>query len=362
MSGVPRLSAVGAYMAHHSRSFRFATLTLGAETRGRIERVYAWCRHTDNIVDAPSMAAGTSIAAIEARLDEWLRQSGGAYDGAATGTPLLDAVMSDLRASGGPFDYPAALIRGVRSDLRFRQFETMGELRAYTHDVAAVVGLWLCALHGVRDPWMLERAAALGHAMQLTNILRDVGEDMRSGRVYLPADRMRAHGVTMLDLYEMRDGRRRVTLGYRGLMEELIASAEADYDRAREAIPRLPGEFGRAVAVASEIYAGIHDALRDNGYDNFRLRARTTMWRKTSLATRALWRLRQARRRSPGAVVPAGSQGGTGQRPVHQKLAAFEGEPLGAKVVALRYLDAPRTGDAVPRLQVARLRAGERRW
>ena len=75
MSRLPGLRVVGDYMAHHSRSFRFATLLMGGEDRARIERVYAWCRHTDNLVDAPSLPDGTSVEAIDASLDEWLTQS-----------------------------------------------------------------------------------------------------------------------------------------------------------------------------------------------------------------------------------------------------------------------------------------------
>lgn len=348
MSAIPDLAGAGAYMSHHSRSFRFATLALGAESRGRIERVYAWCRHTDNIVDVPSTAT-TSIDEIGAALDQWQRESRAAYDGAETGKPVLDAVMSDLRESGGPFVYADALVRGVRSDLQFRQFETMKDLRVYTHDVASVVGLWLCALHGIRDPWMLDRAAALGHAMQLTNILRDVGEDLDSGRVYLPLDLMRAHGVTMLDLHRMRDKRAPISHSYRALIDELIELAEADYRLAAEAIPHLPSDFARAVAVAAEIYAEIHAAIRANHYENFNRRARTTASRKMALAARALWRLTRS-----------ASRGRTGQSVVHQKLPALEREPLGAKVIAFRHLDASQMGDAMPRLQVARLRSAKR--
>ena len=339
MKSIPGISAAGAYMARHSRSFRFATLLLGPAERGRIERVYAWCRHTDNLVDAPETPG--SMDGIDEALDDWLWDSSAAYDGRTTGMPMLDAVMTDLRRSGGSFSYPQALIRGVRSDLRFRHFETMDDLRGYTYDVASVVGLWLCALHGVRDPWMLDRAAALGHAMQLTNILRDVGEDMQAGRVYLPLDLMQAHGVTMLDLYEMRSGRRPITGAYRALMEDLIARADADYRFAAEAIPLLPREFGRSVAVAAAIYADIHESLRANGYDNFNRRARTTTWRKIVLATRSLCRPRQ--------------------RSADQELAPLERKPLGAKVIALRDFHAPRVGDAVPGLQLARLRSLERR-
>lgn len=329
MNAVPDVRGAGGYMARHSRSFRFATMMLGPELRGRIERVYAWCRYTDDIVDrAP---AGATSADMEAALDEWAARSRAAFEGTVTGFPLLDTVMADLRESGGSFDHPEAILRGVRSDARFAEFESLEDLRRYTHDVAAVVGLWLCALHRIRDPWMLHRAAALGHAMQLTNILRDVGEDLQSGRVYLPKSMLAARGVTVADLAAMqREGR--VSDAYRQMMRDLIVFAEADYRLAREAIPYLPDQFGRAVAAAAAIYGGIHAAIRENGYDSLTRRARTTGARKAVLAAGALWDLRRRR-------VAASS----------------------ARVIALRQGGSPPMGDATPHLQVARLRGAERR-
>ena len=310
MTVLPDLTAAGAYMAHHSRSFRFAAMTLPAASRGRIERVYAWCRHTDNIVDVPSAAPNVSADEIDRELDAWLASSRAAFNGEATGDRLTDAVMADLRESGGSFEFPEALVRGVRSDLRFAFFETTDSLRAYTYDVAAVVGLWLSSLFGVRDPAMLERAAALGHAMQLTNILRDVGEDLACGRIYLPLDRLRAHGVTLFDLYAMRGRRWPITAAYHDVIEDLISRAEADYALAWEAIPELPGEFGRCVAVAASIYAGIHDEIRANGYDNFNRRARTSFPKKLKLASRGL----------QAVVFPPGWTNRHPKRPLMHKL------------------------------------------
>ena len=288
MNSVPRLDGVADYMAHHSRSFRFAAMTLKPASRVRIERVYAWCRHTDNIVDVTTPSGVVSADAIERDLDAWLAKSRAAYDGEVTGDALVDAVMTDLRESDGSFDVVESLVRGVRSDVRFRPIQTTDALRRYTYDVAAVVGLWLSSLYGVRDPWMLERAAALGHAMQLTNILRDVGEDLQVGRVYLPTELLRAHDLSLFDLYSMQGKRWPILPAYRDLIEELIAAAEADYALAWEAIPLLPEEFRRCVAVAASIYAGIHDAIRANDYDNLTRRARTSFPRKCLLAARGI--------------------------------------------------------------------------
>jgi phytoene synthase len=176
-------------------------------------------------------------------------------------------------------------------DVRPRTYDTLAELRAYSYKVASVVGGWLTELFDVHDPWVLERAYALGHAMQLTNILRDVGADLRMGRLYLPADHLRRFGVDR-GLLEAK-AREGVPMfpAYRRLLEELMTVADRDYDKAFQAIPALPTFFQRPVAVAARAYQGIHDEIRRNGYDNLTLRARTTATRKVRLGFGALWRL-----------------------------------------------------------------------
>jgi phytoene synthase len=272
-------------MARHSRSFRFAAGLLRGAQRERIARVYAWCRFTDDLADR---AAG-NVRDAEARLDAWIDCARMAYGGQRSGIDLVDRVMGEMAERGIPFVYASELALGVRSDLRFVQYRDLDALRIYTYRVAAVVGLWLTELHGVRDPWMLERAAALGHAMQLTNILRDVGEDWDQGRVYIPHVSLSARGLTVSDIGAMRRGAKMVDDAYRGLMEELMAIAVRDYQHAREAIPYLPAEFRRSVAVAAAVYEGIHAAIRRNGYDNLRRRAVTSTGNKVALAASALW-------------------------------------------------------------------------
>ena len=161
--------------------------------------------------------------------------------------------------------------------------------------MASVVGAWLTQAFGVREAWVLERAHALGHAMQLTNIVRDVGEDLSMGRVYLPADRMKAHGVTAESLTAMsvriRNGGT-VDPGYVALLEEIMGVADSAYAAAYEGMPHLPPFFQRPVAVAAQVYRGIQDKVRANGYDNLNRRAYTTFREKVVLANRGLARLR----------------------------------------------------------------------
>jgi 15-cis-phytoene synthase len=128
--------------------------------------------------------------------------------------------------------------------------------------------------------------------MQLTNIVRDVGDDLRGGRLYLPRELLARHGVSETQLKDALAGRRPVGPAYRALLEELMAAADADYQRAFLAIPALPHFFQRPVAVAARLYQGIHGAVRRNGYDNLRRRAYTSVGAKAVLGGRAILELR----------------------------------------------------------------------
>jgi phytoene synthase len=283
LPGLEQLGDPVTYLARHSRSFRFAAALLPGANRARISRVYAWCRYTDNLVDddvTPELA--------ERRLDRWLERSRDAYDGHDSGIELVNRVMGEMAELEIPFAYARDLVRAMRSDLHFASYADLGALRVYTYRAAGVVGRWLTELHGVHDAWMLDRATALGSAMQLTNILRDVGEDLARGRIYLPATELHRHGLVVDDIEAMRHGARAIDRPYRELMENLMSVAQDDYDRAAEAIPHLPPEFRRAAAVASAVYQGIHGAIRRNRYDNLRHRAFTTPSRKAALALGAL--------------------------------------------------------------------------
>jgi phytoene synthase len=258
--------------------------------RERIARVYAWCRYTDNLVDGD-----VSCELAERRLDGWLRCSWDAYDGRDCGIELVNRAMGEMAEREIPFAYPHDLVRAMRSDLHFSPYADMDALGVYTYRAAGVVGRWLTELHGVRDPWMLERATALGQAMQLTNILRDVGEDLERGRMYLPVTELARHGLDVRHIEELGAGRRAIDAPYRALLEDLMRVADADYERAAEAIPSLPLEFRRAAAVSSAVYRGIHAAIRQNGYDNIRRRAYTTRARKAFLAAGAIVALARSR-------------------------------------------------------------------
>lgn len=280
----------GRYFAHHSRSFRFASRLFPDDARRSIEGVYAFCRFTDDLVDE---ATGGPDEARR-RVAVWRSLAADAYGGTTTGVPLADHVMGEAARRGVPFHYIDDLLTGVESDLDPVRFDDEAELRRYTYRVASVVGGWITELFGVHDPRVLARAFELGHAMQLTNILRDVGEDWRQGRVYLPRTLLRRHGVTPDDLEGLSEGGP-LPEHWAALCEELMAEADRSYAAAFEALPELPGFYARPVAVAARVYQGIHEAIRRNHYDNGTMRAYTGRIDKLRLGWRGLRQLRALR-------------------------------------------------------------------
>jgi phytoene synthase len=272
------------YLATHGRSFSFASILIPEPYRSRVIAVYAYCRYTDDLVDRGRRTRGQALA----QLDYWLDASEAAYRGEPTEHEMLRVVMGDMAAANVPFQYAAELIRGMRMDVMGHRYHSMDELRVFCYRVASVVGLWLTELFGVHDSSTLERASRLGIAMQLTNIIRDVGEDWSRGRLYLPRDVMRACGLTTEMIDGVRQGIEPMPRAYIGVVQQLMAAAEADYAHAWPGIGALPEFFRPGVAVAARAYAAIHEAIRENNYDTLRLRASTSATRKLAIARATL--------------------------------------------------------------------------
>ena len=282
--GAPSADLTNAFFRNHSRSFSFAARLLPREDRRLLGSLYAFCRTTDDLVD---QRIGSSRECVEHELDAWVDRAKSAFDGEKSGILWLDELMRSSRDAGVPFSLVRQLAAGVRMDMGTVAVQTFDELDHYTYRVASVVGIWMCHLYGAKDPDTLRRAAAMGRAMQTTNILRDVGEDLRHDRVYLPATLMERHGVSRSDLHAMMAAGE-ITQGYRSLVQELMARAEADYEEAFEGLVALPPAFARSSAAASAVYRGIHDEIRRNEFDNLRQRAFTSPARKVRLAAGAL--------------------------------------------------------------------------
>ncbi len=264
----------------HSSTFYLGSRLFHGERRSAVTVIYAACRAGDDAVDeAPS-----SEAARE-RLSAWWAGIERAY----AGTPDLDdAVEVGLAWLLERFPVPKAgfdeLRLGLLSDLEPADVADLDELMVYCRRVAGVVGWLVAPVCGYRGgDETLQMALALGNAMQLTNVLRDVGEDLRMGRCYLPADLRAKYGV---DLDDLRAGR--VTPGYVALLEELGTHANALYREGWRGIPRLYGVAALGVAVAALNYEGILRKLRQNGYDNLNRRAYLRPVERVALIPRAV--------------------------------------------------------------------------
>jgi phytoene synthase len=272
------LRACVALTRRHSSTFHLGSRLFRADKRYAVSAVYAACRTGDDAVDE---ARGPADAA--ARLDAWWAGIERTY----AGRPGPAAAELGLRWVLDRHDVPKSAFEelrlGFESDLGMCRVETTDELLIYCRRVAGVVGLMIAPIAGYDGGEATLRAAvALGEAMQLTNVLRDVGEDLGRDRCYLPADRMAAHGV---DVAELRGGT--VSPGYVRLLEEIAGLANERYRQGWTGIPRLHGAAGTAVGVAALNYEGILRKLRQNRYDNLTRRAHLRPLERIALIPRA---------------------------------------------------------------------------
>lgn len=242
-------------LTRRSRSnFYYAFLTLPRPRREALYAVYAFCRTVDDIADLGAEHA-VPVATRRAQLDEWRREVARCYERAGMPAhPIARRLRIAVTAFPVPREALEAIIDGVAMDLDGLTYETAEDLYPYCHRVASAVGLAAIEIFGYTDPRARDYAVNLGVALQLTNILRDVGADARSGRVYLPRADLRDFGVTPEDL---RAGR--YTPAFVTLMERQAARAREFYAKARAAFPRADARS----LVPAEIMGGIYSALLD---------------------------------------------------------------------------------------------------
>ena len=246
----------------HSKTFFLSSLFLRPAQRRAIWAVYAFCRTADDIVDR--------IAPPRERLDAldaWERKLLDSYEG-RTNDPIL-AAFAD---AAGRFAIPARpaldLLRGARLDVTVRCYATYDDLREYCYLVASTVGLLVMPVLGTVSADAGGYGVALGRAMQMTNILRDVGEDARMDRIYLPAEDLQRFGCTEQSILAGTVDERFVAL-----MQFQIARVRAMYAEAEAGIALLAPESRYTVRLALTLYRGILERIEANGYDVFTRRA-----------------------------------------------------------------------------------------
>ncbi len=280
---------------HHAKSFFFASVALFGERRRAAFALYAFCRRLDDLVDGDNAGDGLTLSPtalpseLSARLALARKSISAIYAPSASssltaGLPWHPAEFEAFRDTVTRYRIPELpfqeLINGMEMDLTKSRYANFEELKLYCHRVAGVVGLMMTPVLGYRDARCLPYAADLGIAMQLTNILRDVKEDLARGRVYLPADELAHFGLTEADL-----ARGEVTEPWRRFAKFQISRAREYYGRSRMGIPDLEG-FGsqRVVRLMSVIYGQINQIIEARDYDVFSQRARVSFGGKLKLA------------------------------------------------------------------------------
>ena len=286
-----------------SGSFAAAARLFDAPTRQSAVMLYAWCRHCDDTVDGQSFghASAHRAPADAAALFGGLQASTLA---ACRGEPVHDAPHAALaevvRRHGIPERLPLAHLAGFRMDVEQRTYRTLDDTLQYCYHVAGVVGIMMAMVMGVRDEATLDRACDLGLAFQLTNIARDVVDDARAGRVYLPADWLAAEGVPpdAVALAQHREAVARV-------VARLLDAAEPYYASSLAGVRLLPGRCAWAVATARGVYREIGVKVRAAGARAWDARVSTSRTEKLGHAARgagiALASATLARRGAPPA-------------------------------------------------------------
>jgi len=270
------LDACRVAIRHGSKSFHSASKLLPAHVRDPALALYAFCRLADDAVDLVEEKSA-AVLRLKDRLDA-------AYAGQPKDTAADRAFSAMVLDTAMPRALPDALIDGFAWDAMGRRYDTLEEVRAYSARVASAVGAMMTVLMGVRDADALARACDLGVAMQLTNIARDVGEDAREGRLYLPMTWMREAGLDP-DAF-LADPRPSRPLGQ--VIYRLLAEARRLYFRSEPGIAALPVNCRPAIFAARLIYAAIGDQIRANDFDSVTRRAHTGKVRKSALALRAV--------------------------------------------------------------------------
>ena len=254
-------------------SFYYSFLFLPAEKRRAITAFYAFCREVDDVADEAS-----DLDVARAKLAWWRTEVADLMAGHPS-HPVTKALAPFVAPMGIDGARMNEIIDGMEMDLVRHRYADFGELKLYCHRAAGVVGQLAAGIFGYRHAATLEYAEELGLAFQLTNIIRDVGEDARRGRVYLPADELARHGLTVEDILSRRGGE-----AFRAVMAEQADRAEATYARALARLHPEDRRNQRAGLIMAAIYRTLLAEIRRDGFPVLEGRVSLTPIRKLWIA------------------------------------------------------------------------------
>ncbi|MFD9722328.1 phytoene/squalene synthase family protein [Streptomyces sp. NPDC059072] len=289
--------------ATHGKTYFLATRLLPAERRPAVHALYGFARWADDIVDSTDPGAddglrGARLTALQRRLDEGLRQEGDSE-------PVVTALADTARRYAIDHRHFRDFMTAMRSDLVVTDYPSYADLLRYMHGSAAVIGLQMLPVLGTVVPRAEAEphAAALGVAFQLTNFLRDVGEDLDRGRVYLPADLLAAHGVDRELMRRCRDAGRQ-DRRVRDALREFEALTRRVYREARPGLAMLDPLSRPCIRTAYILYGNILDAVARDGHAALHRRAVVPRRRRATVAAGGLVRAVAARARHRGRPGP----------------------------------------------------------
>jgi len=261
--------------AQSGSSFYYSFLFLPEDRRRAITALYAFCREVDDVVDDC-----TDPATARATLAWWRQELAAAFHGTPQ-HPVARALAEIAPRFNLAEARLAEIIEGMQMDLDLNRYPSFETLRQYCHRVAGVVGQLSAEIFGYQDRGTLDYAADLGLAFQLTNIIRDVGEDARRNRIYLPLDEIERHGVSAADITASRE-----TDEFRRLIEFQIERAQDHYREAFAKLPAVDRRAQRAGIVMAAIYRTLLDEIRRDGCHVLTRRVSLTPIRKLWIAWR----------------------------------------------------------------------------
>lgn len=291
-----------------SKSFAAAARLFDPLTRDDCVMLYAWCRHCDDVIDGQEFghdARADYRNGQEQRLQELRSQTHAAATGNPGPDPVFKALSRVVARKAIPARHLDELLDGFSMDVLERRYETIGDVLDYGYHVAGVVGVMMAMIMGVRDEATIDRASDLGIGFQLTNIARDVVDDARAGRVYLPADWLAQEGLSTINV---EDPSQRAAL-FR-VAQRLLDEAELYYQSALVGMAQLPWRSAWAIATARRVYRAIGTRLRALGPNAWDSRVSTSRAEKLKLLTLALGDVAVSRIRREGV-----SRAGLYQRP-----------------------------------------------
>lgn len=254
-------------------SFYYSFVFLPREKRRAIYAVYAFCRAADDLADGPGDDASKARA-----LARWREELDRCYAGCPA-HPITAALLPVIRHYSLPRSHFEGILDGVTSDLTRKRYETIEELREYSHRVASLVGLLCIEIFGYRNLASRDYARELGLAFQMTNILRDLGTDAAAGRIYLPREDLARFSVAEEQILSGR-----ITAAFQDLMRFEAGRARDHYEKAETLLPPEDRRNLFAAQIMADIYRGVLTKIERMGYDVFRRRAALGTVRKIGIA------------------------------------------------------------------------------